>query len=235
MRQIRIAVIENEEAHAKQIVKCLQAWQKTVEGNEERFTVTLFSSGEKFLNEKPERYTVVFMDIQLDGQLDGMGTARRLRRAGGKQEIIFLTSHDSYVFDGYEVDALDYLMKPVVYQKIEKVMNKALNRMSPDYYLFQNKDIQRRIPYDEILYFQSDLHYIEIKLKEGLYRQKGKLSDIEKQLPPQFVRCHRINIVNIQKVVQMRGKALILENGENMMISSTYKKEVERALMGEMF
>lgn len=234
MSVIKIGLIENEEVYAEEIIEYIRRWEKENDLNE-KCEINIFKSGEKFLLGDVNAYSVIFMDIGLDGVLDGMDVARRLRKCGWTQMIFFLTIYDNYVFDGYDVDASGYLMKPVEYGKIEKCMDKVFQHTRDLYFEHACKGKRCLIPYDDILYFQSSLHYIEIKTGDHTYRQKGSLSSLEKRLPPQFVRCHRFNIVNIKKAVQLTRKELKLTNGEILVISNTFRDAVGRAMFHELF
>ncbi|MDO5765919.1 MAG: LytTR family DNA-binding domain-containing protein, partial [Elusimicrobiales bacterium] len=159
---MRIAVVENEEIYVEELVEFIRTWEREND-LKEKCEVRSFKSGETFLEDDIDSYSAVFMDIQLDGTLDGMNVARQIRRRGGTQMIFFLTAYDNYVLDGYDVDASGYLLKPVEYEKIEKCMNKVLQRTRKRYFEHVSKGKRCLIPYDDILYFQSSLHYIEIK------------------------------------------------------------------------
>ena len=120
-----------------------------------------FSSGEntlKWLKTRAGETDVLFLDIEMDG-MDGMSTARKIRETDNSLVIIFVTGYSDYVFDGYSVNALDYIMKPADENRLNSVITRALGAMhinTDDVFVCKNSDGIYRIPKSSILYFSSD-------------------------------------------------------------------------------
>lgn len=239
MRQIKTAIVENDKLAAEKLSEYLIRWN---EENRRDLTLTIstFHKGEDFIRELKSAeggpvFQLVFMDIQLDGKLDGMETAKQLRSWGGKQILVFLTSFDTYIMEGYDVDAIKYLLKPLRYQDLKAAVDKAVLRMGGESYLYQGKGETRWIAYEDIFYFQSSLHYVDIITAEETLRQKCTLRDVEKQLPPYFLRCHRVNIVNMHQVDSICREDILLKNRERLRISSTYRDLIEKFMFRDAF
>lgn len=126
MRIVKIALCDD---HHESILLYSEWLTKLCKKHRIQASVSYFSSGESLfshLTETPERVDILFMDILMGG-INGMNTAQKLRASGCKAQIIFLTSYDEYVFDAFDVNAVQYLLKAETsLAKFEKVFLKAL-------------------------------------------------------------------------------------------------------------
>ena len=108
---IRVAIVEDEDIAARQLEQCLQQYES---GHDIRFSSCRFRDALEFLEQYQPLYDLIFMDIGMPG-LDGMEAAVRLRAMDSVTPLIFVTSMVQYAVRGYEVDALDFVVKPVRY------------------------------------------------------------------------------------------------------------------------
>jgi DNA-binding LytR/AlgR family response regulator len=224
---MKIAIVEDEAPHAQALQELLRQWS---EEHQALIDVVLFGSGKALLEACRDPLDLVFMDIQLDG-MDGISAARQLREQGFSGQLVFLTAFSEYVFDGYEVQALNYLMKPVSYEKIAKCMDYVDQKLHDDHYTFRDHDSVTRIAYSRIIYFSSASHYTKIITTEGSFRQRESLQIVFSHLPGRFLFCHRTIIVNLEHVVKLKGRELVLSNGVTVPISQTYLQDVRSALL----
>lgn len=236
MPQLRIAIVENEPESIRQLKEQIFIWSHE-KGSGIELSFQKFAEGEVLLQTDASDYHVIFMDIQLDGQLNGVETATRLRQQGVDSELVFLTSFQSYALSGYRVGAIAYIIKPVAFLDLKPCMDRVLERIQKVCFVHRGSGIEKQIPYEDILYFQSSGHYIEIVTKDNKYRQKGKLETIMEHSPPYFVRCHRINIVNVRWIDEIRKNEIRFRAPGHsdyvLSISSTYRAEVSRIFMRE--
>ena len=131
-----------------------------------------------------------FLDIEM-GKMDGMQTAREIRQMDENLALVFVTGYSDYVFDGYQVGALDYLMKPVKEEKLRSVLQRLSERMivsAPQYYSFQNTQGTFRILKKDILYFYSDRRQVILVTKEKEYPFYAKLDEVQQSVGKGFVR-----------------------------------------------
>lgn len=224
---MKVAIVEDETPHAEALQDLLRQWSKE---HQVLIDVALFDSGEAISSACEDPFDLVFMDIQMDG-MNGISAARQLRQQGFHGQLVFLTSFSEYVFDGYEVQALNYLMKPVSYEKIAKCMDYVEQKLHDDHYTFRDHDSVTRIAYSKIIYFCSANHYTQIITTEGDFRQRESLQIVFSHLPSRFLFCHRTIIVNMEHVSKLKGRELALSNGVIVPISQTYLQDVRSALM----
>ncbi|MDR1328418.1 MAG: LytTR family DNA-binding domain-containing protein [Oscillospiraceae bacterium] len=163
---------------------------------------------------------ILLLDIQMP-DMDGMTLAKRLREAGDKTQIVFITGFADWILEGYEVDALHYLLKPVDERKLFEVLDKALVRVAEE-----GRSIQltadgaaTRVPVGEIMYAEAFSHYVEIHTKSGGIRVKMTLGALEEQLGEGFFRCHRSYIAGLKYVRSVSRTSVILENEVTLPLS----------------
>lgn len=223
MRIIHVAVVENEERTRMQVSCLLKMWEEHAV-----YSVLLetFTNGEDFLSGDYENIHLVFMDIELDGVINGVDTAKELRKRNKKIAIVFLTSYQEYALTGYKVNAMDYLVKPIQYANIEWCMNQLIDQLSEGCLTVKRGNEILRIRYNDIIYLQSHLHYIDIITTDKKYTYKSSMKDLKTQLTTQFVQCHRAVIVNMNHIQSLHTRELVMTDKYKLPISDTYLKAV---------
>ena len=156
--KIHIGIIEDEVFYKEQLIEQLDKWALE---NSCEIVYHTETSGEDFLSHLPKQLDILFLDIQLTG-ISGVELAQHLRDKHYSYEIVFLTAFREYVFEGYQVRALNYLLKPVSYIDVKKCMNIILEQLKVEHYIFRSRQTIYKIPYSNILYFTSSKHYAEI-------------------------------------------------------------------------
>lgn len=217
---MRIAIVEDEQALALELHALLQKM-----GNH----ADLYSSGEQFLfawEEQP--YDLVFLDIQMQG-LNGLETARRLRKKDTHAYLVFLTNDPSFVFEGYEVDAVRYWLKPVQEDKLCQLLDQL---EAPKAYLLWSIDGELRKLYEEdIYYLESDAHYVRCHYCKGIFRMKGSFQKVCAELSGDFLNCHRSYCVNLNHIHALRKDGCMLDNEECIPVSRGMKQRVQEEIM----
>ena len=226
---IRIAIVEDEVRERAHLRDCL-AYMAEKERLE--FDIVEFGSGEAFLGGYQPVYDIVLMDIELPG-INGMETAKALRRLDSFVLLVFVTNMVQYAVSGYEVDALNYILKPVNRFDFALKMNKAISRTAKR----TEKSVQIRagkdlymLPVAAIRYLEVDGHYIVYHTTEGDYSEYITLKEAEKKLDkPYFVRCNRCYLVNLKYVAAVRDDVVQVGRDE-LLISRPQKKAFLNAL-----
>lgn len=223
-----ITILEDQPIEAERLQTQLQAWSTL---NNFPIEIKTYASGEMYINQRnnqPEASTVFFLDIQM-GRMTGIDLAKKLRQEGYQGYIIFLTAFREYVFHGYEVHALNYLLKPIQTEPLFLCLDEIAKDVAGRFYLYRNKQEIIRIPYKDILCFSSNLHYVDILTTSGVYCQYSTLNNIIDYLPHEFIRTHRSYIVNMLHIHKISGNAITLSNHMTIQIGRSYIKQVMQA------
>lgn len=222
---LRIAVCDDEKIYRNHLKKLI-ATELDLCGLEYQFTE--FSCGEDLLQSPAVAgLHILFLDIELPGQ-DGIAIAKKLREKKYEGEIIFITSHPDFVFQGYEVRALHYILKPCEKNKILSVLHTALEMQSrhhEKYYLIKRQGASIRLPLTSVKYFHSDKRMVRAVTLETEYVFYAKLSDLEKELPESFIRIHSRYLVNLQHIEELRGKEALID-GEVLPVSRSCQSKL---------
>lgn len=185
---------------------------------------------------KSEPIDLIFLDIQMPG-LTGLELVKSLKNPPG---IIFTTAFRQYAADSYELDVIDYLIKPITIQRFLKSVNRYMSRQNqplhfeepnqgvpaePDYvYLSANRKYVK-VVFEDIIYIESLKDYVCIHLSDQEISTKDKISDFELKLPDHFLRIHRSFIVNTRKITAFTAQDIEIGQQE-IPIGISYKKEV---------
>lgn len=188
-------------------------------------TITKFASPADFLAEYRSDFDFIIFDIDMP-ELNGIEAARLLRKKDEDVLLMFVTNKPQYALDGYSVDAIDYVLKPVSYPDFRLKMQKVMR--------FHSQNVNPRISVgtadgiaclciSEIYYIESQLHYLIYHTSRGNYRTRGKISEIEPRLIPcHFARASVSYLVNLKHLEAMRGDEITV--GGNVLTVSRSRK-----------
>lgn len=172
-------------------------------------------------------FDIIFLDIEMDG-MNGVETARQIRTLNDTVVIIFVTGFADYVFDGYEVKALNYILKPYKKEKIADVLSEALKQIDSiqnDFFIVQLNSNSYKLRFRDIIYFASDRRKIKVIADQNTYEFYGKLDDIEKELPDFFIRIHQRYLVNLNFVLSIENNYVDID-GEKLPVSRKKYQDV---------
>lgn len=226
---INIAIVEDEWQCAEELQQQLLTYSEEY-GVE--FNITRFSRGEEFLFKYRNSFDIVFMDVDMP-EMNGFVTAKKLRGIDADVVLMFITYLAKYACKGYEVDALDYIVKPVKYTtlrlKIDKAISKAKKRVQQEV-LLSTKTGLLRLPLTELLYIEINGHNIEYHTVQGTFEYYGTLKSVESKLPEnQFCRCNNNYLVNLRCVSRIEGDYVII-GAERLAMSRPRKAKFIEAL-----
>ncbi|UHO38561.1 response regulator transcription factor [Chryseobacterium capnotolerans] len=157
---------------------------------------------------------LIFLDIQMP-ELTGINF---MKIVGAKQKYILTTAYSEYALEGYEHNIVDYLLKPISFERFLKSTLKAQERFSfqeeDAHFFVKSSGQQHRINFNEILYIESIKDYVNIRTSEEEYIVLDTLKSMENQLSEKFVRIHKSFIVNLDKVKSIGAKKLVLPEYE---------------------
>ena len=226
-----IAICDDEVCELKIISRLVKKWAGTEGYTCELFT---FPSAEAFLfeYENQKAFDLLLLDIEMK-ELSGLDLAKRIRTDGNRAEIVFITSHFEFAGEGYEVDALHYLVKPVAEQRLSAVLSKAANRLfsEPPSIIIKTEGSMVKLYQADILYVEAFLHYLVLCTKHGEYRIKESLSSFEERLSCGFFRIHRSYLVSLNYVTKITRTSVCVENGRELPLARGKYDAVNRAFI----
>lgn len=196
-------------------------------------TVEQFPSAEAFLfrYEDEKNYDILLLDIEM-AHMNGVELARKIRAVNREVQIVFLSGYDDYIADGYDVEALHYILKPVGRDKLFRVLDRACEKLKKNgaVLFFDLPDGMIRIPLYEIRWLEVRANYVtlhtdrEITVKESLSRLEAKLDD-------GFFRVGRSFVVNLRYVRKVTKTDVYLEGGTAVPLSRGLYEPLNRALI----
>lgn len=224
-----IALVEDDPGCQAQILDYLDRY---AQDSGEGFKISSFGDGDNIISGYRAQYDIILMDIQMKF-VDGMTAAREIREQDDHVLIIFITSLATYAVKGYEVDALDYVLKPVSYFAFAKTMDRAMNRLrrrTRRAVLIGNKNGTQRMDCARIYYIEVDGHNLTYHTAEGDLFSTGTMREVEDSLAgSSFFRCGKGVLVNLEHVEGLvEGDALV--HGMTVQVSRSKKKAFLDAL-----
>lgn len=219
---LRIAIVEDEETEAVHLGEFLDRFSKEA-GIELRHSWS--SSAAAFLEHYRCEYDLIFMDIHMP-DMDGMKAARRLREIDDEVMLIFVTNLAQYAVQGYSVNALDYILKPVSYPAFILKMQRVVDRCKRkrEWLLLTTNSGMVQLWESELLYVEIFDHHIRYHTQQANYDAYGTLKSVELSLPSHsFFRCNNQCIVNLRHVTKFDGYT-VTAAGREFTVSRMRKK-----------
>ena len=191
-------------------------------------TVIWQFSGGKELLESDKTIDILFLDIQMK-DMDGMETARILRGRKFKGFLIFITVLKEMVFDSFEVQAYDYLVKPIEKKQFEKTMERLFLSMQDSCeanLLIQKGYESSIIPFDDIVFCEiiDRKVYLHLASSETI-DYYDRIENLESKLDGRFFRCHRSFLINLKYLKSYKNQTAYMENGTEIPVSRLRSKE----------
>ena len=180
-----------------------------------------FNSGQELL-QAPEKFDMIFLDIIMRDP-DGMATAQLLRAKSPDTILIFISSSRDYVFEAYDVEAFQYLLKPIDVGKLQRVLQKAVCKTethSSEYMMISIERQKKKLYLDDICYFEIRGRKIDVHQRDGILTYYEQIGILEENLRGKgFFRCHKSYLINLKHVDTYDRQEVTLDNGEKIMIA----------------
>lgn len=198
------------------------------------FQTTFFQDGRSLIENYSPNWDILLMDIEMP-HLDGMSAARHIRKIDSSIIIIFITNMGKYAIKGWEVGAMDFVLKPISYfafaTKIKKAVS-AIQARKQTSLVVSDRNGMHKILSDEIYYIEVMDHWLHIHTEHGIYSMLGTLHDMEVHFSKyHFVRCSKCYLVNLRHVVCLQGFTVTLTNGQMLQVSRYKKKDLQLGIM----
>ena len=226
-----IAICDDSDVDRQSIGNMVRRWAET-SGN--RVQLCEFPSSESFLFEydRNKDYDILLLDVEMR-DISGIELAKRVRAERGRMEIVFITSHFEFIAEGYEVDALHYLVKPVSQDKLSEVLDRAAERLAvePPSVVVNCDGGKVKLLEADILYVEAFAHYIEIHTRADVYRLKESITTFGELLSGDFFRTHRSYIVNLKAVERISRTGVTLADGAEIPLARGKYDDVNRAFI----
>ena len=195
-------------------------------------TITCHTSAASLL-EGPLDFDVLFLDIRMPGT-GGISLAKMLRQQDFSGAIIFVTVLKDCMLDAFEVEASDYLCKPIDEIRLENALKRLLKRqkVSQDKRFFiHTMNWCRSVLLCDIFYCEVINRKIYLHTRDGIVEYYGKLKEVQKQLDEHFIKCHRSYIINLAFLKEYSAGQVLLENGSRIPVSRPYHQILLTAML----
>ena len=226
----KIAVVEDNDAVRAELCGFIAQYAQE---SGSQLDVTPFSDGAQVVEPYRPGFDIIFLDIEMP-TLGGMPTAERIRLLDPDVVLIFVTNMAQYAVRGYEVDALDFVLKPVNYYQFSTKLARALQRIQRrrgGQITLQTPGGAQQLDTDDILYLETRDRLLHYHTADKVWSVRGSLLKSEKELAPyHFARCNQCYLVNLRHVEGIRGDAVLI-NGAELELSRRQKAAFAQAML----
>lgn len=223
---MKIAVVEDDENTSKQI----NEYFKILEHESGiAFEVSVFKNGIIFLTNYKPSYDMVLMDIQMP-YMNGMDVAKKMRESDSKTALLFVTNMAQFAIKGYEVNALDFIVKPLNYKNFAMRINSALtyikNHAESEIIINTTDNVAVKLGIHDIKYISVSGHYLTYHTINGDYTVRGNINNIfQEYFPYGFIRCSNCYLLN-PKYITFIGKNSLFIDDTELSFGRARKKEL---------
>ncbi len=234
---MQIVVCDKDRSSFENIEHCLQNWAKE-NHHEDAVMIRLFTSGEDLLDEWETglQIDILFIDVKIPDDIESMQVAKIIFRENEHIPFVFYSDNTDYALEGYKVNALRFLRKPISQENISECMDIAWRQWELRHRQSVAIESGRRIlflPSDSIICVESSGHNLRLSTADmkGTYEIRSSMEKILGSLPEKlYVRCHRAYIVNIMYVRKFEKNTLTLSNGMQIPVGRKYAQAVAASI-----
>lgn len=234
---MRVVICDDEIYYTDAVCSSIKRWQEA--RNSQALRLDIYHSSEDLndILDKSIPYDLAFLDIQFPGELNGLALAQRFRGTNRLMDIVFMTNYEEYAIDGYKVNALRFLPKPVSDRDVFECLDIAYRRWHNTQkasMLIDSSQQLHRLEYTSILYIESRAHYAYFRLcdRDNEIKARMKLTELLGKLPKDiFIQCHRSYLVNLLFVNRISKNEILLSNNDRIPISSKFWRHLHNSFM----
>lgn len=230
--KLSTAIVEDNDVTRRYLASELTSWG---DARENTLTFKAFSSAEEFLFslEEDAPYDILLLDIEL-GNMSGIELGYQLRKKGNRARIIYVTGYTDYVESGFELDATQYLVKPVTRERLWAALDKAADNVLPPEacLVVKTEEGLFKIPHKEILYIEAENVYSVVVTGNETYRLRKPLSKITEEAGKDFFQIHRSFTVNLRRVKRISRTEVVTEGDHSLPLRRGLYEELCRAIRG---
>lgn len=226
---INIAVCDDNEIWACKMEKLLEGLCKK---NFMEAEIEVFFNGKELADavNKGILYDIIFLDIEMKEE-NGLLAAKRIRTVDKVCLIIFVTSHENYMREVFDVRPFRFLNKPVTLEVIQKCLLESYDEIinTDCYFRYKYERAWHKVNIKDIIYFESQRRKIYIQLKQKKLEMYSKLNDVEEEMTQKkitFLRIHQSYLINYIHIETLRYDHVILDNGDELPISEDRRQKI---------
>ena len=224
-----IAIVEDEDDFVLSLESYLEKYSKE---KKIEYKTTRYRNGAEFVLEYKPDFDVVFMDIDMP-KMNGFEAAKKLREIDQEVTLIFITMLAKYAIRGYEFNAFDYILKPVVYGSLKIKLDKVIverEKIKKKEITIPLSDGFIRIDISSLNYVEIEGHHIIYHTSDGDYQFYGTMKMVEKILPTKvFCKCSRSYLVNVRNISKIENDYVVIGK-DKLWVGRTRKKEFLKAI-----
>ncbi len=229
---IKIAICDDEKEQLEYLGGIIKKWSDTMSVT---CSLSLFESAEEFwFAYGKNHFDIAVLDIQMSGQ-NGLELAKQLRKLNDKISIIFVTGISDYIGEGYNVYAVNYLLKPIDENRLFEALSAAAarsNHADDKKVLFESDGETIAVYEDEIEYIEAFSHSTSLFTDSEVLEVKSGINSVmEKLSAGKFVKCHRSYGVNLKYVKLIKKYEILLDNGKTVPVSRRMYNDVNDAFI----
>ncbi|MCH5264614.1 MAG: response regulator transcription factor [Lachnospiraceae bacterium] len=225
----RIAICEDDSKAAIHLQKmCNEILRK----KDITHKIEIFKSADtlsNFLQKDASAFHLLLLDIAMDGT-SGMEFARQLRRRKNLVSIIFVTAYEDYLLDGYDVQPIQYLLKPVSHKKLSEAIHIDLQRnYTAKNILLKSGSKHLSLEYKQVIFIESMNHTLLIHSTDKTHPVYMSLTKAQNLFPAShFARCHKSYLVNMDWIADISRTSLSLKNGETLPVGRSHQLQLQK-------
>lgn len=232
---IKIAICDDEPHFIERIEKMLRVYE---EKSKQSFLIKKYEKPLKLSGAFKEGFQIYFLDLQMPN-MNGLELAKAIRKIDDRAVIFFVTSYREYVFESFQYDVANYIIKPITQIQIDSEMNRVLRKLNTfgmEYLTVKNEKGYLKIYFSDIQFIETHGRNVLIHCQDGK-KEIGhfKMQDLEQQLDSSsFIRCHNGYIVNVDYIEGIHELTVKLLPGDIIYTTKTRKKQLIKKLAERM-
>lgn len=227
---MNIFVCDDDKLLLASVKQMIMHWAEE-SGHTDGIVIHAFTSSEDLLEAWYDgiQADALFLDIQIPGEMNGLALAKRIHEINEHVPVVFITNYGEYAEEGYTVNALRYLRKPLSECSVNECMNiiwRQWTYMQSNQIVFDLSNQKLCLPSDRIIYIEVYGHYCMLKTADGNgnYKLRMTLEQAMKKLPAGlFVQCQRSFVVNIMYIRHMTGNKVVMADGTEITLGKAHQ------------